>query len=102
MNSYDLSAPDWAYYPEVEFAAQDDCPYVFGEYVWTGFDYLGELIATDNGDATDLEVFSSCGRNAFSGMAVGIVRTIEGKPGSITVKVTGEGVVPAEITVAVK
>ena len=42
VNSYDLSAPDWAYYPEAEFAAQDDHPYVFGEYVWTGFDYLGE------------------------------------------------------------
>jgi len=42
VNSYDLAAPQWAYYPEVEFAAQDDCPYVFGEYVWTGFDYLGE------------------------------------------------------------
>ena len=284
VNSYDLSAPRWAYYPEVEFAAQDDCPYVFGEYVWTGFDYLGEptpygmsalgaklarssyfgiidlaglpkdrfysyqarwtnkavlhpfphwnwnegdvlpvhcyasydraelfvngksygicekepesdnclkryrlmwedvqfepgqytvkaldkdgkvlaettvrtagapaklelsadresyaadgddlcyitvrvvdkdgnfcpmastrlhfevvgdgeLIATDNGDATDLEVFSSCGRNAFSGMAVGIVRTVKDKPGSITVKVTGEGVSGAELTVAVK
>lgn len=42
VSSYDLSAPNWAYFPEVEFAAQDDCPYVFGEYVWTGFDYLGE------------------------------------------------------------
>ncbi len=42
VNSYDLAAPPWAYYPEVEFAAQDDNPYVFGEYVWTGFDYLGE------------------------------------------------------------
>jgi len=42
VSSYDLSAPDWATYPEVEFAAQDDCPFVFGEYVWTGFDYMGE------------------------------------------------------------
>lgn len=42
VNSYDLSAPDWAYYPEVEFAAQDDHPYALGEFVWTGFDYLGE------------------------------------------------------------
>lgn len=42
ISSYDLAAPNWAYYPEVEFAAQDDNPYVFGEYVWTGFDYLGE------------------------------------------------------------
>ena len=42
VNSYDLSAPDWAYYPEVEFAAQDDNPYSLGDFVWTGFDYLGE------------------------------------------------------------
>ena len=42
VNSYDLSAPDWAYFPEVEFAAQDDHPYSLGEFVWTGFDYLGE------------------------------------------------------------
>ena len=42
VNSYDLSAGSWAYYPEVEFMAQDDHPYVFGEYVWTGFDYIGE------------------------------------------------------------
>lgn len=42
VSSYDLSAPAWAYYPEIEFAAQDDCPFIFGEFVWTGFDYLGE------------------------------------------------------------
>ncbi len=40
--SYDLSAPPWAYYPEREFFAQDKCDYVLGEFVWTGFDYLGE------------------------------------------------------------
>ena len=42
VNCYDLSAPPWAYYPEVEFAAQDDYPQLLGEFVWTGFDYLGE------------------------------------------------------------
>ena len=30
------------YIPDVEFAAQDANPHVFGEFVWTGFDYLGE------------------------------------------------------------
>lgn len=283
VNSYDLSAPQLAYYPEVEFAAQDACPFSFGQYVWTGFDYLGEptpysafapdgklarssyfgiidlagipkdryysyqakwsdkevlhpfphwnwndgdvlpvhcyssynraelfvngksygisekkpdsdncleryrlmwndvkfeageytvkaldkdgnvlaeatvrtagapaklelcadresyvadgddlcyvtvkvldkdgnlcpkantrlhfevcgeggFIAADNGDQTDLEVFASPYRNAFSGMAVGIFRTIEGKPGKMTVKVTGEDVESAEIEVIV-
>ena len=30
------------YPPDVEFAAQDANPHVYGEFVWTGFDYLGE------------------------------------------------------------
>ena len=30
------------YIPDVEFAAQDANPHVYGEFVWTGFDYLGE------------------------------------------------------------
>ena len=42
VSSYDLSAPEWAMRPDVEFAAQDANPYLLGEYVWTGFDYLGE------------------------------------------------------------
>lgn len=42
VSSYDLFAPGWAYRPDVEFAAQEDAPNVAGEYVWTGFDYLGE------------------------------------------------------------
>ena len=42
VSSYDLSAPPWAMPPDKEFAAQDANPFVMGEYVWTGFDYLGE------------------------------------------------------------
>ncbi len=42
MNSYDSEGPEWAYSPDKEFAAQDRYEYVFGEFVWTGFDYLGE------------------------------------------------------------
>lgn len=42
VSAYELAAPGWAYYPEREFAAQDDCEFVAGEYVWTGMDYLGE------------------------------------------------------------
>ena len=30
------------YIPDVEFAAQDANPHVYGEFVWTGFDYIGE------------------------------------------------------------
>ena len=42
MSSYDLYFPSWATSPDMEFAAQDHIPFVGGEFVWTGFDYLGE------------------------------------------------------------
>lgn len=42
VSAYDMAAPGWAYYPEREFAVQDDYPFVAGEFVWTGMDYLGE------------------------------------------------------------
>ncbi len=42
VSSYDLSAPPWATIPDVEFEAQDRNSSVAGEFVWTGFDYLGE------------------------------------------------------------
>jgi len=42
VSSYDMTAPPWAYPPDYDFAALDDCPFVMGEFVWTGFDYLGE------------------------------------------------------------
>ena len=42
LTSYDVIAPPWAYIPDVEFDAQEKNPNVLGEFVWTGFDYLGE------------------------------------------------------------
>ncbi|HWR49708.1 MAG TPA: beta-galactosidase GalB [Bryobacteraceae bacterium] len=42
LTSYDVLAPAWAYIPDVEFQMQEDSPRVLGEFVWTGFDYLGE------------------------------------------------------------
>jgi beta-galactosidase len=42
MSSYDLYAPRWATPPDLEFTGQDKYPFVAGEFVWTGFDYLGE------------------------------------------------------------
>ncbi len=42
MSSYDLYAPWWATTPDTEFRSQDQHPFVAGEFVWTGFDYLGE------------------------------------------------------------
>jgi beta-galactosidase len=42
VSSYDLYTPWWANIPDVEFEGQDKNPFVAGEFVWTGFDYLGE------------------------------------------------------------
>jgi beta-galactosidase len=42
MSSYDLYFPPWATSPDMEFAGQERNPFVAGEFVWTGFDYIGE------------------------------------------------------------
>lgn len=41
-SSYDMEYPRWATSPDTEFAAQDSFAFMAGEFVWTGFDYLGE------------------------------------------------------------
>jgi len=42
VSSYDNYAPYWAYIPDIEWDNLDKNPAVMGEYIWTGFDYLGE------------------------------------------------------------
>ncbi len=42
VSAYGVFAPGWAYSPDVEFTAHDANPNCAGEYVWTGFDYIGE------------------------------------------------------------
>ncbi len=41
-SSYDLEYCSWSNLPEDDFMLQDDKPWVIGEFVCTGFDYLGE------------------------------------------------------------
>jgi beta-galactosidase len=41
-SSYDLEACSWSNVPDEDFVWQDDYEWVIGEFVWTGFDYLGE------------------------------------------------------------
>jgi beta-galactosidase len=41
-SSYDMECCSWSNLPEDDFILQDDKPWVIGEFVWTGFDYLGE------------------------------------------------------------
>lgn len=41
-SSYDLEYCNWSNLPEDDAVLQDDKDWVIGEFVWTGFDYLGE------------------------------------------------------------
>lgn len=41
-SSYDFEYCYWSQIPDDEFVKQDSLGYVLGEFVWTGFDYLGE------------------------------------------------------------
>jgi beta-galactosidase len=54
MSSYDLYAPRWAWPPDVEFKGLDEFPFTAGEFVWTGFDYLGEPTPYDRDSTTPL------------------------------------------------
>ena len=41
-NSYDNESCTWSNTPDIDFAMDDDRDWVMGQFVWTGFDYLGE------------------------------------------------------------
>jgi len=41
-NGYDTECCWWSNLPDDDFMAMDDLPYTIGQFVWTGFDYLGE------------------------------------------------------------
>ena len=41
-SSYDVETCDWSNIPDLDFARDDDHDWVIGQFVWTGFDYLGE------------------------------------------------------------
>jgi len=42
VSSYDYHVPIWATLPDTEWRGEAKNPFVAGEFVWTGFDYLGE------------------------------------------------------------
>ncbi len=47
-SSYDTEWCSWSNLPEEDFMAQEDKPYTIGQFVWTGYDYLGEPTPYDN------------------------------------------------------
>ncbi|MCR5454330.1 MAG: DUF4982 domain-containing protein [Bacteroidales bacterium] len=42
LSSYDIESCIWSNLPDDDWMWQDKAPWVMGEFVWTGFDYLGE------------------------------------------------------------
>lgn len=58
ISSYDDAFPGWGYSPDEQFRINAKYPHLLGEYVWTGFDYLGEPTPY-NSDETNLLNFRS-------------------------------------------
>ena len=58
LSSYDMKTVGWGCMPEDEFAVLEKYPSMSGEFVWTGFDYLGEPTPY-NKDLTNLLNFSN-------------------------------------------
>jgi len=65
VSSYDLYAPPWAYKPDVEFEGLDKNPACAGEFVWTGFDYLGEPTPFWDDSAPPTNFQNDAEKNAF-------------------------------------
>ena len=42
LNEICLGIPSWTMTPEAKFLVQDENEFVSGQFIWTGFDYLGE------------------------------------------------------------
>jgi beta-galactosidase len=60
----------------------------------------GEIVATDNGDATSHDSFQAPERAAYNGLALVIVRTRPGQTGSIRLKATSPNLDTAEIVLS--
>ena len=86
-----------------------DCVDGDGNFVPTAMNQLyfevegaGELAGVDNGNAAGMESLKGTSMQLFNGKALAIIRSLRGIKGDITLKVTGEGVQSAEITLSAK
>jgi len=61
----------------------------------------GEIISTNNGDPTDLTFFPSPTRNAFSGLALAVVRADPDSSGKLLVTVTANELASAKVALHV-
>jgi len=59
----------------------------------------GEIVATDNGDATDFNIFSSHDRKAFNGLALVIIKAKRGHAGPVVITAESDGLPAVTCTV---
>ncbi|MFO7657786.1 MAG: beta-galactosidase GalB [Bacteroidales bacterium] len=62
----------------------------------------GEIVATDNGDPTDLTPFPSLSRKVFNGLALVFVRSVNGEKGSIIISAKSAGLSDASVAITSK
>ncbi len=48
-SSFDLESTSWSNTPDCDLAMHEDYPWAIGQFVWTGFDYLGEPTPYEDG-----------------------------------------------------
>lgn len=61
-----------------------------------------QIVATDNGDPTDMTVFPSHERNAFNGLALVILRGIPGRSGTVTLRAQSPSLQGANLRLEVR
>ena len=62
----------------------------------------GEIVATDNGDATNMVSFSSTKRQAFNGLCLVIVRSKNGEKGTIKIIAKSNGLIADQVLIKSK
>ena len=80
VSSYDLYAPGWASKPDYEWAFEDQVPECAGEFVWTGYDYLGEPTPFNMDPSVLTNFHTEEEREAFKKMVAGWGQTIADVP----------------------
>ena len=58
ISSYDSEHPPWGCTPDVQFRTNARYPHLLGEYVWTGFDYLGEPTPYYSGEVDLMNLYN--------------------------------------------
>jgi beta-galactosidase len=62
VDSYDFNAAPWSDIADAEFKLMEDDEFVAGEFVWTGFDYLGEPTPFDaEANSSYFGIVDTCG-----------------------------------------